>query len=41
MTQSFGRTLRKIQTGQVQQYLLFVALLAFGGLFYYLLNTLK
>ncbi len=41
VTQSFGRTLRKIQTGQVQQYLLFVALLAFGGLFYYLLNSLQ
>ena len=41
VTQSFGRALRKIQTGQVQQYLLFVALLAFGGLFYYLLTTLQ
>jgi NADH-quinone oxidoreductase subunit L len=41
MTQSFGRLLRRIQTGQVQQYLLFVALLAFGGLFYYLLNILN
>jgi NADH-quinone oxidoreductase subunit L len=41
MTQSFGRLLRRIQTGEVQQYLLFVALIAFGGLFYYLLNILK
>jgi len=41
VTQSFGRMLRKVQTGQVQQYLLFVALLAFGGLFYYLLNALQ
>jgi NADH-quinone oxidoreductase subunit L len=41
VTQSFGRLLRRIQTGEVQQYLLFVALLAFGGLFYYLLNVLK
>jgi len=41
VTQSFGRLLRKVQTGQVQQYLLFVALLAFGGLFYYLLNALQ
>jgi NADH-quinone oxidoreductase subunit L len=41
VTQSFGRLLRRIQTGQVQQYLLFVALLAFGGLFYYLLNILQ
>ena len=41
VTQSFGRALRKIQTGQVQQYLLFVALLAFGGLFYYLLTILQ
>lgn len=41
VTQSFGRLLRKVQTGQVQQYLLFVALLAFGGLFYYLLNVLQ
>ncbi|MEX1247286.1 MAG: NADH-quinone oxidoreductase subunit L [Anaerolineales bacterium] len=41
LTQSFGRLLRRVQTGQVQQYLLFVALLAFGGLFYYLLNILR
>jgi len=41
LTQSFGRLLRKVQTGQVQQYLLFVALLAFGGLFYYLLSVLQ
>ncbi len=41
VTQSFGRLLRRIQTGEVQQYLLFVALLAFGGLFYYLLNILR
>jgi NADH-quinone oxidoreductase subunit L len=41
VTQSFGRVLRKVQTGEVQQYLLFVALLAFGGLFYYLLNVLR
>jgi NADH-quinone oxidoreductase subunit L len=41
VTQSFGRMLRKVQTGQVQQYLLFVALLAFGGLFYYLLQVLQ
>ena len=41
LTQSFGRVLRRVQTGQVQQYLLFVALLTFGGLFYYLLNFLK
>jgi NADH-quinone oxidoreductase subunit L len=41
ITQSFGRLLRKIQTGEVQQYLIFVALITFGGLFYYLLNILQ
>lgn len=41
VTQSFGRLLRRVQTGEVQQYLLFVALLTFGGLFYYLLNILQ
>lgn len=41
MTQSFGRLLRRVQTGEVQQYLLFVALITFGGLFYYLLNILQ
>ncbi len=41
VTQSFGRALRKVQTGEVQQYLLFVALIAFGGLFYYLINILR
>jgi len=41
MTQSFGRALRKVQTGQVQQYLLFVALITFGGLFYYLFGILR
>jgi NADH-quinone oxidoreductase subunit L len=40
-TQSFGRVLRKVQTGEVQQYLVFVALLAFGGLFYYLFAVLR
>lgn len=41
VTQSFGRTVRKVQTGQVQQYLIFVALITFGGLFYYLLAVLR
>jgi NADH-quinone oxidoreductase subunit L len=41
VTQSFGRTLRKVQTGQVQQYLIFVALVTFGGLFYYLFTVLR
>jgi NADH-quinone oxidoreductase subunit L len=41
VTQSFGRLLRRVQTGEVQQYLLFVALITFGGLFYYLLNILQ
>jgi hypothetical protein len=40
-TQSLGRALRKVQTGEVQQYLIFVALLAFGGLFYYLFSVLR
>lgn len=41
VTQSFGRTLRKIQTGEVQQYLILVALVTFGGLFYYLFTVLR
>jgi NADH-quinone oxidoreductase subunit L len=41
VTQAFGRVLRKLQTGQVQQYLIFVALITFGGLFYYLLGILR
>ncbi len=41
VTQSFGRALRKVQTGQVQQYLIFVALVTFGGLFYYLFTVLR
>jgi NADH-quinone oxidoreductase subunit L len=41
VTQSLGRVLRKLQTGEVQQYLIFVALITFGGLFYYLLNILQ
>jgi NADH-quinone oxidoreductase subunit L len=40
-TAAFGRTLRKIQTGEVQQYLLLVAFVAFGGLFYYLFTVLR
>jgi len=40
-TAAFGRVLRKIQTGQVQQYLLLVALVTFGGLFYYLFTVLR
>jgi NADH-quinone oxidoreductase subunit L len=35
--QWFGKQLRKIQTGVVQQYMLIAVLVAFGGLFYYLL----
>ena len=41
LTTSIGRLLRRIQTGEVQQYLLFVALLTFGGLFYYLVLILR
>jgi len=41
VTQSFGRTLRKIQTGEVQQYLILVAFVTFGGLFYYLYTVLR
>ncbi|MBX3048541.1 MAG: NADH-quinone oxidoreductase subunit L [Anaerolineales bacterium] len=41
ITQAAGRLLRIIQTGQVQQYLLWVALVVFGGFFYYLLNILQ
>ncbi|MCW5875959.1 MAG: NADH-quinone oxidoreductase subunit L [Anaerolineales bacterium] len=41
ITQTVGRVLRHIQTGQVQQYLLLVALVVFGGFFYYLLNILQ
>ena len=40
-TAAFGRVLRKVQTGQVQQYLLLVAFVAFGGLFYYLFTVLR
>jgi NADH-quinone oxidoreductase subunit L len=36
--QWFGKQLRKIQTGVVQQYMLFAVLVTFGGLFYYLLT---
>ncbi|MCL4258749.1 MAG: NADH-quinone oxidoreductase subunit L [Anaerolineales bacterium] len=40
-TAAIGRVLRKVQTGAVQQYLLLVALVAFGGLFYYLFTVLR
>lgn len=40
-TAAIGRLLRKVQTGAVQQYLLVVALVAFGGLFYYLFTVLR
>ncbi|MCW5887323.1 MAG: NADH-quinone oxidoreductase subunit L [Anaerolineales bacterium] len=41
MTAAIGRVLRKVQTGAVQQYMLVVALVAFGGLFYYLFTVLR
>jgi NADH-quinone oxidoreductase subunit L len=36
--QWFGKQLRKIQTGVVQQYMMIAVLVTFGGLFYYLLT---
>ena len=41
VTQRFGRLVRRVQTGQVQQYMLVAALITFGGLFYYILNVLQ
>jgi NADH-quinone oxidoreductase subunit L len=38
LPQWFGKQLRKIQTGVVQQYMLIAVLVTFGGLFYYLLT---
>jgi len=41
VTQRLGRLVRRVQTGQVQQYMLVAALITFGGLFYYILNVLQ
>jgi NADH-quinone oxidoreductase subunit L len=41
VTQWFGRGLRKLQSGLVQQYMLVAILVTFGGLFYYLLRVLQ
>ncbi|MQC27196.1 MAG: NADH-quinone oxidoreductase subunit L [Chloroflexi bacterium] len=41
LTQRFGRILRRVQTGSVQQYMLVAALVTFGGLFYYLFRVLQ
>lgn len=41
LIQRFGQVLRRLQTGSVQQYMLVAALVAFGGLFYYLFGVLR
>ncbi len=41
ITQRFGKALRIIQSGNVQQYMLVAALVTFGGLFYYLFSALQ
>ena len=40
VTQGFGQRLRKIQTGNIQQYMVYAVMIVFVGLFYYLVNLL-
>lgn len=40
-TQGFGRVLRLVQTGKVQQYMLVAALITFGGLFLFIFGAIR
>ncbi len=41
ITQRVGKVLKLIQTGKVQQYMFFAALVTFGSLFYYVFSALR
>ena len=41
LTQRFGRLVRLIQSGKVQQYMLVAALITFGGLFLYIFGAIR
>jgi NADH-quinone oxidoreductase subunit L len=41
ITQGFGRVLRLVQTGKIQQYMLLAMLITFGGLFLFIFSTLR